>query len=128
MVIPDKEYAVLEMVSRALKLVLASKRLLSSAIPLGHYLAAEASLPIVGVSTDHSTCGWHSHAKLVTSEPVMALGLGLIIFMGLSGLRPKTNGHVAVCHTTAPPPLDSFPATRNESRTYLDKPTAPREA
>ena len=126
MVIPDKEYASLEMVSKALKLVLASKRLLGSAIPLGHYLDIEASLPIMGVSTDHSTCEWHSHAKLVISEPVMALGLGLIIFMGLSGLRPKTNGHVAICHTTTP--LDSFPATRNESRTYLDKPTAPREA
>ena len=36
----------------------------------------------MGVSTDRSIRGQYSHAKLVTSELVMALGLGLIILYG----------------------------------------------
>ena len=64
-----------------------------------HYPAAKESLPIVGISTNYSIYGRHSHAKLVTSEPVMVLGMGLSIFMGLSMLRPKTGGPMSVCHT-----------------------------
>ena len=36
----------------------------------------------MGVSTDRSIRGQYSHAKLVTSELVTALGLGLIILYG----------------------------------------------
>ena len=64
-----------------------------------HYPAAKESLPIVGISTNYSIYGRHSHAKLVTSEPIMVLGMGLSIFMGLSKLRPKTGGPTYVCHT-----------------------------
>ena len=64
-----------------------------------HYPATKESLPIVGISTNHSIYGQHSHAKLVTSEPIMVLGMGLSIFMGLSGPRPKTSGPMSVCRT-----------------------------
>ncbi|KAK9986298.1 hypothetical protein SO802_031249 [Lithocarpus litseifolius] len=44
----------------------------------------------MGVSTDHSIHGQYSHADLVTSELVMALGLGIIILYG--PIRAKAQG------------------------------------
>ena len=102
MIILDKGYASLGMMSRTLELTPASsKRLLSNAIPYGTLELLRHFCPSHGYLLTILHVGGIHVPSFMNNEPVMTLGLGLTIFMVLFRLGPKINGLVAVCHTNS---------------------------
>ena len=71
----------------------------SSMIPHGTLELLRHFYPSHGYLLTILHVGWHSRVKLMNSEPVMTLGLGLTIFMVLFWPRLKINGPVTVCRS-----------------------------
>ena len=100
LIILDKGYASLGMVSRTLELTpTSSKRLLGSAIPHGTLELLRHFCPSHGYLLTILHVGGIHVSSFMNSEPIMTLGLCLTIFMVLFRPGPKINGLVAICHT-----------------------------